>query len=247
MTVPYRHSINIHNTRAAEIVVPHLLRMFPVKSVLDVGCGLGTWLAVFRGKGVLDLFGLDGSNVDRSMLQISEMQFKEWDLRKPFDLGRKFDLVLCLEVAEHLPESCSDEFVASLCKHSDRIVFSAAIPGQGGQHHVNEQWVGHWKLRFGQMGYHLVDAIRPLVWNDDKVDIWYRQNMFLYVKEGETTQFVNTVQMAEIHPELWKLKTDLLARLSEETNGFDQGRAGISRSFRALLNAMRNKLTGRAK
>jgi len=212
--------------------------MFPVQSVLDVGCGLGTWLTIFQESGVPEVLGLDGNNVDRSMLHIPERQFRECDLTNPFDLGKRFDLVLCLEVAEHLPESCSDEFVASLCRHSDRIVFSAAIPGQGGQHHINEQWVDYWQLRFRQMGYILADAIRPLIWNDGNVDVWYRQNIFLYVKENKIPLLEQRVQMAEIHPALWKAKVEALARISDEANGFDQGNAGISRSFKAFVNAL---------
>lgn len=243
MTVQYTHSTNIHNTRAAEIVVPHLLRMFPVQSVLDVGCGLGTWLAVFQEQGVTDVLGLDGSNVDRRQLQITEPQFKEWDLRRPFDLGRRFDLVLCLEVAEHLPAAYAEEFVMSLCRHSDRIIFSAAVPGQRGQYHVNEQWVDYWRSKFRQRGYELSDAIRPLIWDDDNVDVWYRQNMFFYTKdENIITRFGGSIQMAEVHPALWKMKTDMLDSLTEEVNGFDKGNAGIKRSFKALVNALRNRL-----
>lgn len=243
--VLYRHTTEIHNTRAARIVVPHLLRLFPVNSVLDVGSGLGTWLAVFRDHGVSDIAGLDGSNVDASLMQVPPQNFQVQDLRFPFDLHRKFDLVICLEVAEHLPESCAEKFVASLCRHSDHIVFSAAIPGQGGQNHINEQWPAYWRSLFAKQGYFMRDAIRPAIWDNPEVDVWYRQNMFVYVRNGDSSKPGQEVQMAEIHPELWRAKIEALARVSEEASGFDKGGAGVSRSFRALVNALTNKLLGR--
>jgi SAM-dependent methyltransferase len=218
------------------------MELFRIESVLDVGCGLGTWLTVFLEKGVREVCGIDGDYVDRSKLQIPENYFLATDLRKPFELGRKFDLVLSLEVAEHLPKYSAESFVSSLCRHSDRIVFSAAIPGQGGQNHLNEQWIGFWEFFFQKNGFHLVDAIRPKIWNEAAVDVWYRQNMFLFVREDVLIQSNMPVQMAEIHPALWKMKIDALTNLHEEVDGFERGHAGIKRSFNALVHAVMNKL-----
>lgn len=243
--IAYRHTVDTHNTRAASVVVPHLLRLFQVNSVLDVGCGLGTWLAVFRDKGVLDITGLDGSNVDVSKISVPSQNFHVHDLRAPFDLGRKFDIVLCLEVAEHLPGSCAADLIASLCRHADLIMFSAAIPGQGGQNHVNEQWPSYWRALFEQEGYVMLDVVRPAIWNNPEVDVWYRQNIFVYVKNVEDVQRDSRMQMAEIHPDLWLAKMESLRALQNEVSGFDDGAAGIRRSFRALMNAIRNKLRRR--
>ncbi|HLT71819.1 MAG TPA: methyltransferase domain-containing protein [Cyclobacteriaceae bacterium] len=241
--ISYTHTTKIHNTRAATIVVPHLLQLFRVDSVLDVGCGLGTWLTVFRDKGVTDIVGLDGSNVDMSMICIPPENFRVHDLRTEFDLQRRFDLVLCLEVAEHLPESCAEPLVASLCRHSDHIVFSAAIPGQGGQNHINEQWPEYWRSLFEREGYTMLDVIRPTIWNNPGVDAWYRQNMFVYTKDRESVSMdTQKVQMAEIHPVFWLSKVEALAK---QADAFDQGRVGIRRSFRALVNAIWNKLKRR--
>lgn len=215
-------------------------------SVLDVGCGTGTWLKVFQEsyEGI-EVLGIDGAYVDRDQLVIDEKNFKPRDLREPFNLQRRFDLVLCLEVAEHLPESCAADLIASLCGHSDRIIFSAAVPGQGGQNHINEQWPAYWRALFEKQGYAMRDAIRPAIWNNREVDVWYRQNMFVYVKDAESEKLGQGVQMAEIHPELWRAKVEALARTAEEVNGFEKGSAGVSRSFKALMNALKNKLSGR--
>ncbi|HLT73024.1 MAG TPA: methyltransferase domain-containing protein [Cyclobacteriaceae bacterium] len=239
----YIHSTEIHNTRAAEVIVPLIMDLFPVTSVLDVGCGLGTWMRVFQDAGVKDILGIDGDYVDKSKLVISEEHFFSRDLRMPFDLGRKFDLVISLEVAEHLPPQHAGTFISSLCAHSDRIIFSAAIPGQGGQNHLNEQWSTYWTEMLAQHGYQRIDAIRPQVWNLKSVDVWYRQNMFVYAKDAAEVKDVrHRVQIADIHPDLWLAKIEALTRLSEEVRGFDHGNAGVVRSFRALMNAIRNKL-----
>lgn len=239
----YVHSSENHNTRAAERVVPYIMGLFPVTSVLDVGCGWGTWMTVFLDNGVTDVWGIDGDYVDKSRLKVSEDRFHIHDLREPFNLRRKFDLVISLEVAEHLPKECAETFVSSLCDHADRIIFSAAIPGQGGQNHVNEQWANYWSEIFNQRGYRRFDVIRPSIWNLDDVDVWYRQNIFLYAREDRTTAaFENIMQVAEVHPALWQMKIDALRILQEEVNGFEKGNAGIKRSFKALVNAIKNKM-----
>src|SRR5688500_2797076 len=123
----FQHQENIYNTTAAEIVVPVILDYFSCNSVLDVGCGTGTWLTIFRQHGVRDVVGIDGPYVDKAKLVITDDQFIALDLNRGFNLHRRFDVLLCLEVAEHLPDSASNSLIDSLCCHSDTIVFSAAV------------------------------------------------------------------------------------------------------------------------
>jgi SAM-dependent methyltransferase len=239
----YTHTEAIHNTKAAEIVVPVVLKYISPQSVLDVGCGLGTWLKVFKeNHGISDVLGIDGSYLDKSKLAIAATDFKEVDLRESFDLGQKFDLVLSLEVAEHLPEASADEFIASLCRHSDTVLFSAAIPGQGGQNHINEQWPEYWQAKFNMHGFDRYDLIRPFIWNDNRVDVWYRQN--IYVFSSKPIKWHSEIKSidADIHPELWALKTEAIRNLNSEIANFENGRSGVKRSAKALLNAILNKL-----
>src|SRR5688572_3838294 len=94
--------------RSANVVVPLVITALAPRSVVDVGCGNGTWLATFHEKGVTDVLGVDGEYVDRDELDIPGGQFLPFDLTKRLELDRQFDLVMSLEVAEHLPWSCAD-------------------------------------------------------------------------------------------------------------------------------------------
>src|SRR5262249_19855369 len=152
----------------------------PARSVLDVGCGTGHFLRAFREAGVSDLTGVDGDYVPRDQLVIDARQFLARDLAAGFDLRRRYDLVVSLEVAEHLPPAAAESFVDSLVRHGSVVLFSAAIPYQGGTAHLNEQWPSYWADRFAQRGYQAYDPIRPAIWRDDAVAWWYRQNILVF-------------------------------------------------------------------
>ena len=169
--------------QSARRVLPHLLELVAPRSIVVVGCGVGTWLKAAAELGVRDLTGLDGAYVDRAMLQIPQDQFTATDLTQPFGVGRTFDAALSLEVAEHLPEASAGSFVDSLTRLAPVILFSAAIPHQMGSHHINEQWQAWWVERFSRAGYIAVDCMRRRVWDDPQVEWWYAQNMLLMVRE----------------------------------------------------------------
>jgi SAM-dependent methyltransferase len=169
---------------SAKAVTSALFGRLRPASVLDVGCAMGMWLAAWRQAGAAEGFGLDGNYVDRSRLLIDTACFQPAELDQPFDLGRRFDLVQCLEVAEHLPHSRAAGLVDDLTRHADIVLFSAAPPGQGGATHINEQPYGYWRELFAQRGYSLCDGVRPLIGADMKVAWWYRLNMFLFVNEA---------------------------------------------------------------
>jgi len=187
---------------SAQTVVPMVHKLLEPASVLDVGCATGTWLDEWGKAGVADTLGIDGDYVDRTALQIPADRFTPVDLQRPFSLGRTFDLVQTLEVAEHLDEVCADTFVESLTRHGDTILFSAAIPGQGGDHHVNEQWPSYWAEKFAKAGYTLYDIIRPQIWGDSRIVWWYRQNLLIFAR-GRT--FDTTVAPLDlVHPDFWQ-------------------------------------------
>lgn len=201
----YKHDEVIHNLISPSIILPVVLKFLPVYSVVDFGCGIGTWLFESKKNGVLKVIGLDGDYVDEELLNkyLTNNEFIESDFRYPINIDEKFDLAICLEVAEHLPASSAKTLVNSLVNHSDVILFSAAIPGQGGQHHLNEQWPAYWAQLFAANDYVFLDLIRPLIWDNTKVDYWYKQNIFLVVKSNhELASKYTPSHLPLIHPEL---------------------------------------------
>ncbi len=162
-SVRYIHEETVHNFKAAREVVPFLLEILDVRSVVDVGCGIGTWLKVFEENGVQDILGIDGDYVDKSLLKIDNQKFKEYDLEKLYNTDRKFDLAISLEVAEHLSIDSANVFVKTITNLSDTVVFSAAIPYQGGQNHINEQEPNYWIEKFENEGFKLFDILKTSV------------------------------------------------------------------------------------
>jgi SAM-dependent methyltransferase len=227
----YIHTEQYHNLKSPRLVVPIVLAITSPKSVLDVGCGIGTWLKVFEEYGIKDYVGVDGEYVDRSMLEIPKYNFRSQDLRKKWDLKRKFDLVVSLEVAEHLPAECANEFVESLIIHGDTILFSAAIPGQGGQNHINEQPLGYWESKFEKHGFFFHDVIRPLIWENGEIEWWYRQNIFLVKRNLPLTKPLFT-----IHPELFYSNLEYHQKLLG-------GNFGVKLGIKIFLKSLMKKMS----
>ena len=214
--------VNASARAAAERIVPLLQQQLAPGSVLDVGCGQGAWLAVWHSHGVDDLFGVDGSYVDRSKLLFAPERFYAHDLGRQFDLGRSFNLVQCLEVAEHLPASSAEPLMDSLIRHGEVIVFSAAPPGQGGHGHVNERSYDYWRALFFDRGYLAVDYLRPRIVSDPAIDRWYRYNTLLYVSRNAMTRLSETLQASlipqgrgvpDLSPLSYRIRKQLLRRV----------------------------------
>jgi SAM-dependent methyltransferase len=212
-TFEYYHALQQGSLLSAKEVVPALLTLFQPRSVLDVGCGTGAWLRVLQDNGVEDVCGLDAESVPRADLLIAAEQFMQVDLLNGLRLDRTFDLTICLEVAEHLPPESADPFVSALTKTSPAILFSAAIPGQGGFRHVNEQWPEYWASRFLSHEYVCVDCLRSRFWNNTKVKFWFRQNMLVFIRGRHMDRFPALAEadrrapgppLSLVHPELFQ-------------------------------------------
>ena len=184
--------------RSARAVIPHVRRALGCMSVLDVGCGPAAWLAEYQRAGVDDVIGVDGDYVDRDRLLVPRDRFRALDVSQPFDLGRRFELVQSLEVAEHLSPQSSGTFVGNLVAHGDRILFSAAVPGQGGENHTNEQTLEFWRGLFAQHGFVPFDFIRPLVAGSGEVEPWYAYNTLLYVHQASIDGLSDEIRHARV-------------------------------------------------
>ena len=197
---------------SAREVVPLVLDLVQPRSVIDVGCGIGSWLAIFCELGLEDFHGIDGNYVDAEALLIPREKFQAFDLTKPLRLDRRFDLALSLEVAEHLPADCAAAFVDSLVRLAPVVLFSAAIPFQEGSHHLNEQWPEYWAQLFRAHDYLTIDCLRERVWKNEQVDWWYAQNILLFAHQDHVRRRpalqcaadkTRSAQLSLVHPRKW--------------------------------------------
>lgn len=214
----YNHQMQ-GSLNSAKVIVPMVIDLIKPCSVIDIGCGAGTWLSVYKQSGITDLLGVDGAYVDREMLLIDEHEFRTHDLSKHFDAGRRFDLVQSLEVAEHLDQSCSEQFISNLVNLGDTVLFSAAVPFQLGTGHVNERFADYWAALFSKHHYLPIDCIRPAIWERNEVEVCYRQNVLLYCHKelidknrGLKKAYIHSSknQLSIIHPELYKPRVNRL-------------------------------------
>ncbi|GHT88973.1 hypothetical protein FACS1894137_17620 [Spirochaetia bacterium] len=204
---------------SANIILPMVIGVLPpINSAVDFGCGVGSWLSVLKQYGVKKITGFDGPWAAKRTLQIPEECFVEIELDKEISINFKYDLAISLEVAEHLPEKSAVSFVDALTKSSDFVLFSAAIPFQGGTEHVNEQWLDYWNHLFNEKGYIAVDFLRKNIWYEPTVLSTYKQNIILFVKKDvmnnvnvSSSEFcINLPPPAFVHPDFYLEKTGLI-------------------------------------
>jgi SAM-dependent methyltransferase len=234
---PYSYFENIHNTDAPLQIVPVIIDLIAPESVIDIGCGIGTFMKIFKESGVKEIMGIDGPWCDKDLLfkNISPSEFIEGNLTEPINLSRKFDLVVCLEVAEHLPPVNADSFVSDLVSLGDVILFSAAIPDQWGINHLNEQWLSYWEEKFNRHNYVVHDILKSFFWNSESILWWYAQNMVIITKEGY--QFKTNSSLSYnflkhvVHPSLFKSRTEYL-------NDITSGRSSLKYYIKLLIKAV---------
>ncbi len=225
----YYEGIDRTAEMAAPIVAPLIVEIAQPKSIVDVGCASGQWLNAFRNLGVEDFLGIDGKWIDAAQLQIPVENFARRNLSQPFEIDRQFDVAMTLEVAEHLPPESAEDFVESLVRLAPLIVFSAAIPGQGGTNHLNEQWPDYWAELFGRHDYVGFDLIRPQIWDDLRVPVWYRQNIGIFARTDRAAGLGGPGIRPMVHPEMFG------------------GPPGIRGLFRELPGAVRRAVRRRLK
>ena len=213
----YKHLETIHNLNDPMAIVPLIMNLLSPNCVVDIGCGLGTFLYVFKQYGVRDILGIDGTWVDKKLLYkyLKPEEFQEWNLEEEIKLNKKYDLVISLEVAEHLPEKSAEIFIQNLVNSGNVILFSAAIPLQGGQNHINEQWLTYWEKIFVKFDYVIHDVIRSLVWDNPKIHWWYKQNMVLVTPKGFkfSSKMVYCPMRNIVHYDLFTIKSQQLENI----------------------------------
>lgn len=187
---------------SARKLLPHVKSLVQVDSVVDVGCGRGTWLGHWLQLGVSDVMGIDGAHVDQTRLAIPREQFVVADLSEEWTPpARRFSLSQSLEVGEHLPSQIASHLVQQLCALSDVVMFSAATPGQGGEWHINEQEPAYWAALFRDRGYAMFDGVRTAeITRDVQIEPWYRYNAFIYANAAGEARLSEAARRTKVSP-----------------------------------------------
>ena len=246
MNNKYVHSEILHNLTSPKEIVPEIIKLLNPKSVIDIGCGIGTFIHCFKEEGVKDVLGIDGpwANMELVNKFLSEEEFLMKNLEEKLILNKKFDLTISLEVAEHLSEESADIFVENLISSGNIILFSAAIPLQGGQNHINEQWLDYWQEKFLKHDYYLQDVIRPIFWDNPKVFWWYKQNMVLFAPKNHVIQLIkeHNVLKNVIHPDLYieriSYSNNVIKKKNQELVNIKQGKMGIIFYLKLILKSI---------
>lgn len=226
---------------SARAVMPVVLDLVPASSVVDFGCGQGAWLKACLENGIETVLGLDGDYVNRDKLLVDREQFRAFDLTRTVRLDRRFDLALCLEVAEHLPARSAPVLVESLAAAAPVVLFSAALPRQGGVHHINEQWPTYWEHLFAAHGMRKYDVIRPLIWHDHSIDWWYRQNLYLFTKDSDE----RLDSLKRFEPEFSIVWKGVMAEIETRSGRRDVRRPSLLRRVRSRLDRFTRVLSGK--
>jgi hypothetical protein len=197
------------SVKSARIILPVLFNTYKPRSVIDIGCGVGAWLYACRELGVSEYLGIDGDYMKSEDLMIEPDKFRAMNLEELQIEEAKYDLLISVEVAEHIAPGRVDGYIGTITRLSDVILFSAAIPYQGGTGHVNENWPEYWVSLFLERGFRVYDFIRPAVWNHPDVDFWYRQNMLVFCSESKRHVFEKQpatgagMPLSVVHPEMY--------------------------------------------
>lgn len=185
----YTSMFNAHDDKRdwrrghARGVVSLLLNYIQPKSVIDMGCGMGFFLAEMERNGAT-IHGVDGPWTEELETEVPLSNYTIQDLNSPYVSDKRYDLCSSLEVAEHLEPERSEPFVDELVALSDTVLFSAAIPGQKGHGHINCQWQADWANRFAERGYTCYDPFRRRLVGIEGMAPWFMQNLLLFIKTG---------------------------------------------------------------
>ena len=182
--------------KSAEKIIPYLVKNLSINSALDVGCGTGSWLSIWSKLGVNNFIGVDFMKPS-SNLRIPLENYIQCDLSKEdIPIENHFDFAQCLECLEHVPKVRAEKIVNKLCCLTNKVLFSAATPGQGGENHINEQSLEYWRMIFKKNNFIPFDPVRTKFKNEKSISFWYRNNVILYVnadnKNELSEKFIET-------------------------------------------------------
>lgn len=200
---------------SSKVILEYIDSLLPITSVVDFGCGIGTWLKTAKEIWKCDILGIDQHDYSAYDMCIPCSQYMQFDLRKELELSRRYDLAISVEVGEHIEPKYQSIYLDNLIKHSDIILFSAALPLQGGTGHINEKPCSHWVDLFKSRGYQTIDCIRPFIWNNPAVEVWYRNNTILFASSNAYDRILSVLH--PLPPPIDIIHPDMLRRIIERT------------------------------
>lgn len=219
--------------RSARKIVPFLISNFPIKNVIDFGCGNGAWLKAFDELTV-EIVGIEGNWIrdKKTLIPKDKYQFTNFE-DKNLNITEKYDIALCMEVAEHLSEPSAEYLIEQITSVTNKILFSAAIPLQGGTGHINEQWQSYWAEKFIKHSFYPNLDIRNAYWNNKQIAPYFRQNMLIYERINNVNESYKTNDELEnllniVHPQMYLLS--------------NYRNIGLKRCFIAFKNALKISL-----
>lgn len=170
---------------SARLVIDIFKKYYNPHSVIDLGCGVGTWLKAWQENGANEILGVDANQMPENMLYISRKNLHVVDFENSsFNVDKKYDLAQSLECLEHISPQNEDKILSILYKASDLVLFSAAIPMQVGTNHINCHKLQYWVDKFKDKGYKCYDIIRPeCIKKNIKIGSWYMQNILVFAKD----------------------------------------------------------------
>lgn len=195
--------MDVTSISSAKELVPLLIKKYSPNSIIDVGCGTGAFANEFKSSGIKNVTGYEGAWMRNEQTILPKENYVFTDLSLFVKIEEQYDLCLCLEVAEHLNEKSAKNLISILTSSSSRIAFSAAIPFQGGNHHINEQWPSYWSKLFGEFGFFLEWDPRLEIWDNSRIAPCYRQNLLIFSKMSNTDRISPP---SIVHPDAWTAK-----------------------------------------
>jgi SAM-dependent methyltransferase len=211
----------------ALLVLSRLWSLAPFASIIDIGCGSGAWLFAARQLGASRVVGVDSGDIDRSALLIHPSEFIAADLDGRFSLKaeRRFDLCLCLEVAQYLHPGRSRSLVEDLTALSDVVFFAAALPFQEEGKRVHGTWHEYWARLFKGHDYLPWTGARDAIWDCRQIPWCYRQDVILFVKASSWDRILpgerpaSVERLTVVHPEHYVQKV-VCKDLTHQQNAF---------------------------
>ncbi len=176
-----RYSLKPSHCEWAGNMVDSIITHMNPENVLDLGCGACNFANVLDEHGY-PVLAVDGSKYAQETAN-EGVAFTLWDLREPIDLGMQYDLVLCVEVIEHIDAEFEDITLDTITNHAaDWIMFTGAKPGQRGKGHVNCRELDYWETKLERRGIILQPKLTKKIqqeWREKKVRWWYVEGLII--------------------------------------------------------------------